>query len=70
MDRAADVGYVRVDHPAVVKISTYDFDRYGGLDGGIINLSLNFYTDQDGATYFRDIARTDKIISVISQTTY
>ena len=55
-----DVGYVRVGQPAVVKISTYDFVRFGGLDGEIINVSADSYTDQDGATYFRVIARTDR----------
>lgn len=55
-----DVGYVRIGQPAVVKITTYDFVRYGGLDGKIINLSADAYTDQNGATYFRVVALTDK----------
>lgn len=55
-----DVGYVRIGQLAVVKITTYDFVRYGGLDGEIINLSADSYTDQNGATYFRVVARTDR----------
>ena len=55
-----DVGYVRIGQPAVVKINTYDFVRFGGLDGEIINLSADSYTDQNGAIYFRVIALTDR----------
>ena len=43
-----------------MKITTYDFARYGGLDGEIINISADSYTDQNGATYFRVVAKTNK----------
>jgi adhesin transport system membrane fusion protein len=55
-----DIGYVRVGQPAVVKINTYDFVRYGGLEGEIIHLSADSHTDSDGATYFRVVALTTK----------
>ncbi|MFP6740801.1 MAG: HlyD family type I secretion periplasmic adaptor subunit [Alphaproteobacteria bacterium] len=55
-----DIGYVRVGQPAVVKINTYDFVRYGGLEGEIIHLSADSHTDSDGATYFRVAALTTK----------
>ena len=55
-----DVGYVRVGQPAVVKISTYDFVRYGGLDAEVIHLSADSDTDANGQTYFRVVARTEK----------
>jgi adhesin transport system membrane fusion protein len=55
-----DVGYVRIGQPAVIKINTYDFVRFGGLDGKIINLSADSYTDQNGAIYFRVVALTEK----------
>ena len=55
-----DVGYVRVGQPAVVKISTYDFVRYGGLDAEIIHISADSDTDADGQTYFRVVAQTKK----------
>jgi adhesin transport system membrane fusion protein len=55
-----DVGYVRVGQPAVVKITTYDFVRYGGLDAEVIYLSPDSNTDDSGQTFFRVIARTEK----------
>ncbi len=55
-----DIGYVEIDQRAVVKINTYDFVRYGGLDASVIFLSADSHTDADGETYFRVFARTDK----------
>ena len=56
----ADIGYVRVGQPVVVKINTYDFVRYGGLEGEVIHLSADSHTDNQGATYFRVVALTIK----------
>jgi adhesin transport system membrane fusion protein len=55
-----DVGYVAVGQKAVVKISTYDFVRYGGLDARIILVSADSTTSEDGQTFFRVIAQTEK----------
>ena len=55
-----DVGYVRVGQPTVVKISTYDFVRYGSLEGEVIDLSPDAHTDPGGETYFRVVVRTAK----------
>ncbi|MCW5750300.1 MAG: HlyD family type I secretion periplasmic adaptor subunit [Alphaproteobacteria bacterium] len=55
-----DRGYVRVGQPARVKISTYDFVRYGGLDGKVLHISADADTDQRGTPYFRVIVQTDK----------
>ncbi|MDP6351123.1 MAG: HlyD family type I secretion periplasmic adaptor subunit [Alphaproteobacteria bacterium] len=55
-----DIGYVWVGQEAVVKVSTYDFARYGGLNGKVIYLSADSYTTQEGRTYFRVQAETDK----------
>jgi len=55
-----EVGYVRVGQPALVKISAYDFIRYGGLDGKVIDISPDSHTDSDGNTYFRLVIKTVK----------
>jgi len=54
-----DVGYVKAGQRAVVKISTYDFIRYGGLDAEVVMVSPDSLQDEDGNTYFRVIAATD-----------
>ncbi|CCQ73427.1 HlyD family type I secretion periplasmic adaptor subunit [Magnetospira sp. QH-2] len=56
-----DVGYVQVGQKAVVKISTYDFVRYGGLDGSVVQVAPDSSTDQNtGETYFQVVVKTDK----------
>ena len=55
-----DVGYVQAGQKAVVKISTYDYIRYGGLDAQVILVSPDSHQDSEGHTYFRVIAATDQ----------
>ncbi len=57
----ADRGYVQVGQPAVVKISTYDFVRYGGLDGVVQQIAADTNTDPvTGQPYYEVIVRTKK----------
>ena len=55
-----DVGYVHAGQKAVVKVSTYDFVRYGGLDGTVQNVAADTSLDRNGAPYFRVVVATDK----------
>jgi len=55
-----DRGYVRVGQPTVVKISTYDYSRYGGLDGVVTMVAPDSSTDDKGETFFRVLVQTDK----------
>lgn len=55
-----DRGYVHVDQPALVKISTYDFVRYGGLDGTVRYVAPDSTTDGQNAVYFEVIIETDR----------
>jgi len=55
-----DRGYVNEGQAATVKISTYDFARYGGLEGTVIRVAPDSSTDEDGAPYFRVVVQTDK----------
>ena len=56
-----DVGQVQVGQPAVVKISTYDYSQYGGLNAKVTYISADSQTDpQNNQTYFRVIAETDR----------
>ncbi len=53
-------GFIREGLPAVIKISTYDFARYGGLDGTVIRVAPDTSLNEDGTPYFKVIVRTDK----------
>ncbi len=53
-----DRGYVEVGHPAKIKISTYDFTRYGTLEGTVTLIGADADKDDDGVPYFRVVVQT------------
>lgn len=53
-----DRGYVREGQRALVKISTYDFVRYGGLDGAVVHVAPDSTTDSAGRVWFDVIVAT------------
>jgi membrane fusion protein, adhesin transport system len=55
-----DRGYVQEGQRAVVKISTYDFVRYGSLDGVVDRIGASTNLDPDGAPYYQVVVRTEK----------
>jgi adhesin transport system membrane fusion protein len=55
-----DRGYVRPGQPALVKLTTYDFIRYGGLDGTVVRISPDSETSSTGRPYFTVVVETDK----------
>ena len=55
-----DVGYVAVGQSATVKISTYDYIRYGGLDGRVTTIAPDANNDSTGRYYYKVIVRTDR----------
>ena len=56
-----DIGYVRIGQDSVVKVTTYDFSRYGSLSGRVVSISPDAHIDTaTGQSYFRIIAETDQ----------
>lgn len=55
-----DRGYVQEGQRAVVKISTYDFVRYGGLEGVVTQIGADTNTEQSGLAYYRVVVKTEK----------
>lgn len=47
-----DIGFIRQDQKAKVKISAYDYAVYGGLDGTVSQVSADSITDDKGRTFF------------------
>jgi adhesin transport system membrane fusion protein len=58
-----DRGYVKVGQPAVVKISSYDFVRYGSLDGNVILVAADTRQDEQLGPYYRVVVQTENPIS-------
>jgi len=55
-----DRGFVEEGQPARVKISTYDFIRYGALEGRVALVAPDTSENEDGSHYFQVIVETDK----------
>jgi adhesin transport system membrane fusion protein len=55
-----DRGYVTVGQQATVKISTYDYARYGGLAGTVTQVAPDSTTPENAAPYFRVLVTLDK----------
>lgn len=55
-----DRGYVAVGQKSLVKITAYDYTRYGGLDGEVILVAPDTTTGQDNKPYYRVVIQTDK----------
>jgi len=47
-----DIGFIRHNQKAKVKLSAYDFAVYGGLDGTVQRVSADSITDDKGRTFF------------------
>jgi membrane fusion protein, adhesin transport system len=55
-----DRGYVQIGQRAVVKISTYDFVRYGGLEGVVVRIGADTNTAPSGEAFYEVIVQTEK----------
>jgi adhesin transport system membrane fusion protein len=54
----SDVGHVEVGQPVVVKISTFDYLRYGALHGQVEQVAADSTVDKEGDQYFKMIIAT------------
>ncbi len=55
-----DIGFVRVGQSALVKVATYDYTRFGGIDGTIETISATTFQDDKGNPFYRARIRLDK----------
>ncbi len=55
-----DRAFVETGQPVTVKLSAYDFARYGGLDGKVLMIAPDSSTDDKGNPYFRLLVETKK----------
>lgn len=47
-----EIAFLRPGQPAKIKISAYDSQRYGSLEGQVIRLGANSITDREGNIFF------------------
>jgi len=55
-----DRGFVRVGQKTEVKIDTFDYARYGGLEGEVISVAPDSTVPEGGAPFFKVVVRTVK----------
>ncbi len=55
-----DRGYVTLKQPVVVKLSTYDYARFGGLEGHVMMVAPDTSIDDAGEHYFRVLVEVEK----------
>ncbi len=55
----ADVGFVSTDQPVNLRISTYDFSRYGVMPGVVSQLGANTVEERDREPYYPTIIAMD-----------
>ncbi|KXO07694.1 ABC-type protease exporter, membrane fusion protein (MFP) family component PrtE/AprE [Moritella sp. JT01] len=56
--RPKDIAFIHLGLPAVVKITAYDFTRYGGLKGVVEHISADTTQDEDGNSFYIIRVRT------------
>jgi adhesin transport system membrane fusion protein len=47
-----DIGFIHIGLPAMVKITAYDFTRYGGLSGFVEHISADTTQDEEGNSFY------------------
>ena len=55
-----DIGFIATGQKAIVKMGAYDFTIYGGLEGEVVEISPDSFTDKQGKTFFKVMVRTYK----------
>ena len=51
----ADIGHVKVGQPVTIKFTSYDFSRYGGLQGTLEQISASTLVEGSGNPYFKGV---------------
>ncbi len=55
-----DIGHIKVGFPAKVKVTSFDFSRYGTIDGRVTGLSATTFTEPQGQAYYKGIVTLTK----------
>jgi HlyD family secretion protein/adhesin transport system membrane fusion protein len=55
-----DIGHVHLGQPVTVKVSAFDFIRYGGIEGELVSISASTFVDEDGRPYYKGKVALDE----------
>ncbi|MBF0423730.1 MAG: HlyD family type I secretion periplasmic adaptor subunit, partial [Magnetococcales bacterium] len=54
-----DIGFVRVGLPVVMRVTSFDFDRYGTVSGRLTAISPFTYMDTDKQAYYKGVVQPE-----------
>ena len=55
-----DIGHVKKGDEVTVKVTTFDFSRYGSIEGTITALSATTFTSEQGTPYYKGMIKLKK----------
>lgn len=56
----ADIGQLRLNQPAAVKVSTYDFAQFGSVPGRVVHISPSTFRDPVGVPYYKLLVQLER----------
>lgn len=57
---STDIGHIKVGHPVKIRVATYDYTRFGIINGKLIQLSATTFLDEKGVPYYKALIELDK----------
>lgn len=54
-----DIGHISIGHKATVKITTFDFARFGSIDGTVTKISASTFKDRENEVYYKAEVKLD-----------
>ena len=48
-----DIGHIEVGLPVIIKVTSYDFSRYGSIDGTVSGLSATTFSNKRGQAFYK-----------------
>ncbi len=55
-----DIGFVQVGDPARIKLTTYDYARYGSINGTLIDVSPDSFLDENQKPYYKAVIQLEQ----------
>lgn len=55
-----DIGHIKTGDHVTVKVTTFDFSRYGSINGTVTALSATTFTSKLGAPYYKGMIKLEK----------
>ena len=55
-----DIGHIKIGYPVIIKVTSYDFSRYGSIDGKVTGLSATTFTNEQGQSFYKGVISLGK----------